>query len=300
MSVFRNFEMDVKLLKRVIFNADDFGRHIRINEAVERGAKEGVLRSATLMAGGTAFADAARRVRYLKNFGLGIHFTLVDGVPILPAAEISSLVDENGLFLPNYGAFFKHYAKGGVRLLEVQSELSAQLAKFAAAALPLDHVDSHQHMHVLPGIAAIVIKLCRQAKIPALRAPLAPLFTGGFSSVGSLVGRAGLLLLAKNTVRLAKRAGLLVPDHFAGIVAGKELDEKELITLLRRMKKGTTEIMMHPGTANEEIARASFWQHDFEAEFKALLSKKVLQTLQEEQIDTVNFQTLGGSSKNEP
>ena len=39
----------------MIVNADDFGRHVRINEAVEKGVEMGVLRSATLMAGGAAF-----------------------------------------------------------------------------------------------------------------------------------------------------------------------------------------------------------------------------------------------------
>ena len=59
-------------MKRIIVNADDFGRHVRINEAVEKGAAEGVLRSATLMAGGAAFEDAAARVRRLRRFLRGI------------------------------------------------------------------------------------------------------------------------------------------------------------------------------------------------------------------------------------
>ncbi|MFC2607985.1 MAG: ChbG/HpnK family deacetylase, partial [Selenomonas sp.] len=68
----------------MIVNADDFGRHVRINEAVEKGVEMGVLRSATLMAGAAAFEDAAERVRRLPKLGLGIHFTLVDVFPVLP------------------------------------------------------------------------------------------------------------------------------------------------------------------------------------------------------------------------
>ena len=205
----------------MIVNADDFGRHVSINEAVEKGVEMGVLRSATLMAGAAAFEDAAKRVRRLPKLGLGIHFTLVDGFPVLPPEEIPSLVDESGVFLPNYGAFSKRYAKGGVHLAEVRAELAAQLKKFETAGLSLDHADSHQHMHVLPGIIEIVIGLCREAGIPALRAPFAPLFAGKFGGVGQFAGRVGLALLAKNAASLARKAGLLVPDHFAGIAGGR-------------------------------------------------------------------------------
>ena len=283
-------------MKRIIVNADDFGRHRRINEAVERGVTEGILRSATLMAGGRAFADAADRVRRLPELGLGIHFTLVDGFPILPPEEIPSLVDENGVFLPNYGAFSKHYAKGGVRLAEVRAELAAQLAKFEAAGLRVDHADSHQHMHVLPGIVEVVIGLCREAKIPALRAPFAPLFAGEFGGVGQFVGRVGLALLARNAASLARRAGLFVPEHFTGIVAGEAVDEAELLAAIKSLREGTTEVMMHPGTANEELVRDCGWQHDFEAELAAILSPKAAKLLEEEGIEVVNFQALGGSS----
>ena len=281
-------------MKRMIVNADDFGRHVRINEAVEQGVEMGVLRSATLMAGAAAFEDAAERVRRLPKLGLGIHFTLVDGFPVLPPEEIPSLVDESGVFLPNYGAFSKHYAKGGVRLAEVRAELAAQLKKFEAAGLSLDHADSHQHMHVLPGIIEIVIGLCREAKIPALRAPFAPLFAGKFGGVGQFVGRVGLALLAKNAASLARKAGLLVPDHFAGIVAGEAVDEAELLATLKSLREGTTEIMMHPGTANEELVRDCGWQHDFEEELSAILSPKVANLAAEEGVEVVNFQALGG------
>ena len=281
-------------MKRMIVNADDFGRHVRINEAVEKGVELGVLRSATLMAGAAAFEDAAERVRRLPKLGLGIHFTLVDGFPVLPPEEIPSLVDESGVFLPNYGAFSKRYAKGGVHLAEVRAELAAQLKKFEAAGLSLDHADSHQHMHVLPGIIEIVIGLCREAKIPALRAPFAPLFAGKFGGVGQFAGRVGLALLARNAAGLARKAGISVPNHFAGIVAGEAVDEAELLHAIKNLREGVTEVMMHPGTANEEIVRASGWQHDFEAELGAILSPKVAKLAAEEGVEIVNFQALGG------
>ena len=168
------------------------------------------------------------------------------------------------------------------------------MKKFEAAGLSLDHADSHQHMHVLPGIIEIVIGLCREAKIPALRAPFAPLFAGKFGGVGQFAGRVGLALLARNAAGLARKAGISVPNHFVGIVAGEAVDEAELLHAIKNLREGVTEVMMHPGTENEEIVRVSGWQHDFEAEFGAILSPKVAKLAAEEGVEIVNFQALGG------
>ena len=43
---------------QLLVNADDFGRHVLIDQAVKHCVEEGCLRSATLMPGGKAFDDA--------------------------------------------------------------------------------------------------------------------------------------------------------------------------------------------------------------------------------------------------
>ena len=42
---------------QLLVNADDFGRHVLIDQAVKRCVEDGCLRSATLMPGGKAFDD---------------------------------------------------------------------------------------------------------------------------------------------------------------------------------------------------------------------------------------------------
>ena len=49
-------------MKKLIINADDFGRHALINEAVARAVSQGALRSATLMPGEPAFDEALKAV----------------------------------------------------------------------------------------------------------------------------------------------------------------------------------------------------------------------------------------------
>lgn len=283
---------EVPVLRYIIINADDFGRHAEINRAVEEGLVHGCLRSATVMPGGAAFAGAIDIARRHEELGLGVHFTLVDGHPILPPEEIPSLVGSEGDFLPDHTALLKRYLKGGVNLEEVRRELAAQLQKIEATGIPISHVDSHQHMHTLPGIIDIVLDLAARAGIRAVRTPRTPLFAGAFGGLGQLVGRLGLSTLARLAACKAHRRGLLTPDNFAGIVAGEAVSEGELLHLIAHLPQGTTEVMMHPGMKNDVLQEDSGWQHDFEAELAAILSLRVGEALRKAEVEPVNFRHL--------
>lgn len=283
---------EVPVLRYIIINADDFGRHAEINRAVEEGLVHGCLRSATVMPGGAAFAGAIDIARRHEELGLGVHFTLVDGHPILPPEEIPSLVGSEGDFLPDHTALLKRYLKGSINLEEVRRELAAQLQKVEATGIPISHVDSHQHMHTLPGIIDIVLDLAARAGIRAVRTPRTPLFAGAFGGLGQLVGRLGLSTLARLAACKAHRRGLLTPDNFAGIVAGEAVNEGELLHLIAHLPQGTTEVMMHPGTKNDVLQEDSGWQHDFEAELAAILSPRVGEALRKAEVEPVNFRHL--------
>lgn len=275
---------------RIIVNADDFGRHEKINEAVEKAFHEGCLRSATLMPGGKAFNHGVEVAKRNLDLGVGIHLTLVNGFPILPPEEIPSLVAENGAFYDDYGAFMKRYATGKIRLEEVRAELAAQIAKVQGTGLELTHLDSHQHLHHLPGILGIVLKLASFANIKRLRFSRGRLAEDLFR--GHILGRVGLSSLARIGAQMAKRKGFAMPDHFAGIVAGEAVTEKYLFRLFEHLGKGTTEIMLHPGTDNAVLQSECRWEHDFEAELRAVTSARVLKTMKTRGIEAVSFRSL--------
>lgn len=278
-------------MKRMIVNADDFGRHALINRAVECGVQSGVLRSATVMAGGAAFDDAAELARRTPALGVGVHLTLVNGNPVLPAAEIPSLVTEEGVFYDNHTLFAVRLLRGQINLDEVRAELAAQLRRVEAAGIRPTHADSHQHMHVLPGVIDVVLDLCAAAGIPAMRAPRAPLFAGHFGGIGQLVGRAGLSVLARRAAAKARRRGIHTPDRFAGIVAGEAVDTAALRGIAASLGEGTTEVMVHPGTNNAVLIPDCRWDHDFEAELHAVCAPEVRAALAG--AEPVNFRALG-------
>ena len=97
---------------QLLVNADDFGRHVLIDQAVKRCVEDGCLRSATLMPGGKAFDDAVEVARCHPELGVGIHLTLVNGFPVCEAKDIPSLVTKEGVFFDNHVEFVKHFLKG--------------------------------------------------------------------------------------------------------------------------------------------------------------------------------------------
>ena len=67
---------------RLIVTADDFGLHEAVNDAVEQGCRNGVLRAASLMVAAPAAADAVARAKRLPELAVGLHLVLADVAPM--------------------------------------------------------------------------------------------------------------------------------------------------------------------------------------------------------------------------
>lgn len=279
-------------MKKIVFNADDFGRHSAINQAVRQGVEEGVLTSASLMPGEGAFGEAAEMARSLPGLEVGVHLTLVDAVPVSDPARIPSLVDGEGRFRANHKEFVKSYFAGKIDLQEVALELKAQIDRVAGEHLRLTHVDGHQHIHILPGILPIVLALAKGAGIGGVRIPRVDVNVDTGKSqggLGEMVGRLGLWTLASVGAYRARKAGFAMLEHFAGLVAGTAADEDYVLKLLPVLPEGTTEIMTHPGLDNGVLKEVCGWDHDFEAEYKAIVSPKVREAMEKLGIGTGSF-----------
>ena len=281
-------------MKKLIINADDFGRHQSINNAIIQGHVLGCITSASLMPGGNAFQDAVDKAIEHPQLGIGIHLTLIGEKPVMNPAEIPSLVDDKGYLLKEYTQFLARFLRGKINLSEVRAELTAQLDKVVASGVRITHIDSHQHLHVLPGINDIVLDIAELHNIKALRIPDVPLgFTGGYSYIfGQFIGRAGLVFLAKIARFKAKARGFKSPDHFFGIVAGGSLREDCLLNIANVLKNGTTEIMLHPGEDDVLLRAECGWQHNFQEELAAVLSPKVRNMLESKEIRLVTFKDI--------
>src|SRR5215470_19117480 len=87
--------------RRLIVNADDFGRSASINAAVIRAHREGILTTASLMVNEPGFPEAVVLARQNLRLGVGLHLTLLCGHSTLPPDRIPGLVGADGSFDEN-------------------------------------------------------------------------------------------------------------------------------------------------------------------------------------------------------
>lgn len=278
-------------MKQLIINADDFGLHEKINLGIIEGHTNGCITSTTIMAGAPAFGHAAALAGSYRSLGIGVHLTLVGGAPVTEPGQIASLVDQEGLFCSKYPLFLKKFCSASIRLTDVRRELSAQVQAVLAAGIQVTHLDSHQHMHIVPGIIDVVIDIAKEFTIPAIRIPGESLFfLGGFKpSAGRIIGRSGLSMLAGLARLKARQAKLLVTEHFYGMLAGGSMEEQLLLNIINSLPNGTTEIMVHPGLDDTMLALAFPWGYNWQKELAAVTSPRVLDGLQQREIDLVSF-----------
>ena len=238
---------------RVIVHADDFGLHPALNEGVERAHREGVVSSASLMPLGPAFEDAMRRVAALPTLDLGLHFTLV-GLPGFPLT---------------LGAFLSGYVRGAWPTRRVAEALRAQMNALNGVAV--SHLDSHQHLHALPGIMRVICPLAAEHGIRAIRLPIdsparVPV------SPARRAQAAALAAMARLSRRYIAASGLRTSDHFSGMAVSGHLTASVLAQYLRNAGPGLTEIVCHPGADNRGLSQAFDWGYDWEGETAALCS----------------------------
>lgn len=282
-------------MKQLIVNADDFGLHPLINAGIIKGHQEGFITSTSLMPSAPCWQEAVRLAKENPRLGIGVHLTLVGSVPsVLPKEQVSSLLDDEGLFLPDYVAFAKRYYSGAVKKAELEAELRAQFERALSCGVNITHIDSHQHTHVLPGINSLVLKLSNEYNIIRVRIPKEGyLFTGGFQTgVGRLIGRSGLSFCADMAALRADSLGLRYPQHFYGMLAGGHLNAQLIANILRQLPEGVSEIMTHPGLDSAALGKAFSWQYHWREELDAYLDAGNKALLKELGIEPVSFAAL--------
>ena len=280
-------------MKKLIINADDFALHHSVNKGIITASEEGVLTSTSIIPSGAFFDEAVKMAILNKKIGIGVHLTLVHERPILPIAKVKSLITTKNLFHNNYLEFIKKMLNNEINYQEVYAELSAQIKAVQKTGITITHLDSHQHLHILPKITDIVLQLAQEYNIKSIRIPDEALFfTGGYPwTVNRMIGRTGLSILAK-MARLKIGEKLFMPDHFFGMLAGGNMKEEYLLQIIKTLPAGITEIMMHPAESDFEMKKHYYWDYCWQDELKALLSERIKKEIKAQKIELISFGDL--------
>jgi len=252
-------------LKNLIVNADDLGWTDGVNRGIVEAFHDGIVTSTSLLANGAAFAGGVEAARSAPGLGVGVHLNLSDGPPVADRETVTSLLNNDGEFAGGPENLLLRRARRGLSLAEVENEWDAQIQKVRDAGISPTHLDGHKHVHMLPGLFEIALKLAKRHDIGAIRVSLeasslrAALSSGSKQNAGVVMKQGvqarGLKLLARDAREQAGRAGISTADYFCGIAQTGELTREGMEQFVKSLPEGTTEMMCHPGYADAALQK---------------------------------------------
>jgi len=270
--------------RRLIVNADDFGRSHSINQAVIRAHRDGILTSASLMVNEPDCAEAVALARENPKLGVGLHLTLVCGRCALPPEKIPGLVNARGEFSDSpVNVGFRYFARRCLRE-QLRMEIHEQFARFRASRLPLDHVNGHLHLHLHPTVFRILMQDAGPLGIRHLRLTREPFWMDVPLAQGRRLYRAAHaaihFCLSWRAHAVLRRKQIRHTQRVFGLLQNDRVDEAYLLKLLNILPPDDSELYSHPSLDK------------FKHELDALISPRVKARVTELGIQLIRYQDL--------
>jgi hopanoid biosynthesis associated protein HpnK len=249
------------------------------------------------MVGEPDAADAIARARRLPNLKVGLHIVLVEGTPVLPPEQIPDLVDAEGRFSSDMvAAGFRYFFRPGIRR-QLAHEIRAQFGAFARTGLPLDHVNTHKHIHLHPTVASLIIRIGREFGLRAMRLPVEPAAPLNAAEPGRRAGGFGDAALRLWTRQLRwklRRAGLTTNDQVFGLAWSGAMTEDRVFGLIPHLPDGVSEIYFHPARELTPRLARTMPNYRHRDELDALLSPRIHRALSQDGITRTSYTALAG------
>ena len=267
---------------RLVVHADDLGVDPSITAGAIEAWRDGLVTSASVMPSATYWEDASEQLRRAEGLDLGVHLSLCEGRPVRPAGDVASLVRPDGRFYGSLRALLPRVGLGRIRPDQVELEWAAQIERVLAAGHRPTHLDGHKHLHLLPQLVEVLVRLARRYSIGVVRLSREP---------GPGPRRAMRETLRVLSDRLQPRlaaAGIESADRSLGLACAGACDSAQLSGLLARLGPGCTELIVHPG--RHDPARAARMRADglawearyaFAEELRALTQPGLAERLRE-------------------
>ena len=251
------------------------------------------------MACGARFDEAVALTAQAPKLRVGCHVVLVDGSPILPGSQVSSLMAPNsGLelrFRESLVSFALLAATGRLDQQQIEAEITAQIQKLQAAGISVSHLDSHKHTHMFPVVLKSMLGAARKCGVRAIRNPFEPLIFI-FTNVRQWKRQFQLRILRGYRATFRKElaeSGMFTPDGCIGMAATGGLTLATFQALIENLPEGTWEFVSHPGYNDADLNQAKTRLRDSrEKELAILTSDSVKQLLHRERIEMISYHDL--------
>jgi predicted glycoside hydrolase/deacetylase ChbG (UPF0249 family) len=282
--------------KKLIVTADDYGLCEPVNRAIEECLAAETVRATCVMANMPAY-DAARFLR--KNYphaSIGIHWNVTQGRPVLPPENISSVVDFQGVFY-RASTLRRRWWSGKVRRNELRAELRAQFERLRGSIGTPDFWNTHQNVHVFPGLFRTFVDIADQLGVRTMRSHRRLTIASSETELSYYLKHPRYWIKGKVIAWWSSRAealGTLMPDArvYAPGYHEPEIMIKDVIGRLPWNKvKTAVEFIIHPATAIDKDLFGGLTESRL-LEYHAFKNPKVADDLRREGVEPVGFEIL--------
>ena len=249
--------------------ADDLGLSEAVDDGIFEAYDRGIVTHTSVLATGAAFDHAARGLHARPGLRAGLHASLSDLPPL--AGDFSrSRFFRNGRF-PSSIHVAAAIAVGELAAAAVEAEIEAQAARLAGAGIEMEHLDGHQHIHVLPIVALAAVRVCLRRGIGRVRVPIESAAPPA-PPVTPIITAAKAVALALASAPLGVQilwAGLKTTGAFHGAWCAGHGNVPRFSHVLSHLRPGANELVCHPGRVSAGAPPSGF---DWEDELDALTS----------------------------
>jgi len=283
---------------RLVLTADDAGLAGPLSRRIASLLASGRLTATSLLPCAPAFRDAVGALRLAGVTEAGVHLCAVGGeTPLSPPRAIPT-VAPGGRFPRAWPAVAARAATFRLRAREVEREWEAQLLAVREAGFRVTHLDSHQHLHLLPSLLPVALSLARRFDVPFVRAPRFddPAAVGSPTSAAARARARLISLFGAAARRRVASAGLPEPPRVLGLAEAGAMTLSRWASLLGALGEGGTfEVVLHPGAEDPSAGERYPWGYAWEAESRALESDELAGLFARRGIEAVPFSLLATS-----
>ena len=233
-------------MNKIIINADDCGKSVDVNEAINQAIEKGLITSTTVMANMDDLEGALALYRkWNGKISFGVHLNITEGHPLVPSPillDTKFCIPKSDGMVFNKLHFLYRYPSKDLKIA-VYLELKAQIERILDCGIKISHIDSHRHMHLGPFLLPIVCRVAKEYGIIKIRHSRNRL---GYS-LRDFKER-GLNLYRKTVMN-----DMISTDVFCAV--------SEYSTIMKKDDK-TYELMCHPGHPNPKYVNEMLFLED--------------------------------------
>jgi predicted glycoside hydrolase/deacetylase ChbG (UPF0249 family) len=254
----------------LVVNADDYGLTEGVSKAILHAHRDGIVTSTSVLALAPGFAPSVRWLDDAPALGRGAHLAAVgEDPPLLSAREVPTLVDKRGRMWSSWRVFLPRAAAGRIDPDDLRREFAAQIEAITSAGIGIDHLDTHQNLHLWPMVSDVVLDLGEEHGVRTVRVTR----SAERGPVGVAVRRLAIRLEGQLRAR-----GWRWPAASPGLDEAGRLGMGPMVVALNRLAvtgARSAELATHPGGPDDTDRARYRWSYQWEDEYAALRSATV-------------------------